>query len=493
MYNKLSLRTRIFITMISIVVFASVLIAGVTIFQYKGQAEDYHRVYLERKEDQLNAQIDYILKNTTWEVKTQNLKYILEYKNAIFEASDVLDINFNVFDLEGNLIISSKPRMAYDNGVENLDNSVLHGLANSLTKRYVEKTKAAGDRFRSSYSYILDPKFKPIGILNIPYYEDDTFNEGELGQFLMRLSAVYVILLVIAVMLAYLISTYITRSLKAIGDKLDQTRLTKQNQKIYLDQPSEEIGALVEAYNGMVDELDKSAALLAKSEREQAWREMAKQVAHEIKNPLTPMRLSVQSFQRKFDPKDSNAVKKVDEFAKIMIQQIDTMSNIASAFGSFANMPAQQNELLNVVEVVHLSVEIFNEDCIHFSSDQEKIVAKLDRTQLIRVITNLVKNALQSVPEDREAKIQVRVFTQGEDIKITVEDNGVGIAKENHEKIFEPRFTTKTSGMGLGLGMVKNIVEAFSGSLHMHSIEGEGTVFTITFPKFKQSKDTITK
>src|SRR5690606_39013027 len=342
---------------------------------------------------------------------------------------------------------------------------------------------------RSSYSYILDPKFKPIGILNIPYYEDDTFNEGELGQFLIRLSAVYVILLIIAVMLAYLISTYITRSLKAIGDKLDQTRLTKQNQKIYLDRPSEEIGALVEAYNGMIDELDKSAALLAKSEREQAWREMAKQVAHEIKNPLTPMRLSVQSFQRKFDPQDNQVVKKVDDFAKIMIQQIDTMSNIASAFGSFANMPAQQNELLNVVEVVHLSVEIFNEERIEFISDHEEIVAKLDRTQLIRVITNLVKNALQSVPEDRPPKIQVTVVTQGDCIKITVEDNGVGIAKENHEKIFEPKFTTKTSGMGRGLGMVKNIVEAFHGKLQMDSVEDKGTVFTITFPKFNETKD----
>src|SRR5690606_13275202 len=118
---------------------------------------------------------------------------------------------------------------------------------------------------------------------------------------------------------------------------------------------------------------------------EQAWREMAKQVAHEIKNPLTPMRLSVQSFQRKFDPQDSQINEKVDEFAKIMIQQIDTMSNIASAFGSFANMPAQQNELLNVVEVVHLSVEIFNEESIEFKSEQKEIIAKLDRTQLIRV------------------------------------------------------------------------------------------------------------
>jgi len=488
-YNKLSLRTRIFITMIFIVILASVLIAGVTIFQYKDQAEDYHKEYLQRKEDQLNAQIDYILKNTTWEVKTENLKYILEYKHAIYEASDVLDINFNVYDLEGNLIISSKPRIEAANDYGKLDQAIIHGLSSSITKRYVEKTKAAGDRFQSSYSYILDPKFKPIGILHIPYYEDDTFNTDELKEFLLRLAAVYILLLVLAVMLAYIISKYITRSLKAISEKLYQTRLSRRNQKIYLDDPSEEIGALVDAYNGMIDELENSATLLAKSEREQAWREMAKQVAHEIKNPLTPMRLSVQSFQRKFDPNDENAKHKIEEFSKTLIQQIDTMSNIASAFGSFANMPAQQNETLNVIEVVRLSVDIFNEDYISFIADEKEITAKLDRTQLIRVITNLVKNAIQAIPEDREGKIVVNVYSEKDTIKISIADNGIGIAEENQEKIFEPKFTTKTSGMGLGLGMVKNIVETYNGHICMSSVLDKGTVFTVSFPKFKSHSE----
>ncbi|WP_335966790.1 HAMP domain-containing sensor histidine kinase [Galbibacter sp. PAP.153] len=475
--------------MIFIVVLASVLIAGVTIYQYKEQAEDYHKEYLERKEDQLNAQIDYMLKNTTWEVKTENLMYILEYKNAIYEASDVLDINFNVYDLEGNLIISSKPRIGLDETNNQLDQSIIHGLASSFTKRYIEKTKAAGDRFQSSYSYILDPKFKPIGILHIPYYEDDTFNNSELKEFLLRLGAVYLILLALAVMLAYVISKYITRSLKAISEKLYQTRLSKQNQKIYLDDPSEEIGALVNAYNGMIDELENSATLLAKSEREQAWREMAKQVAHEIKNPLTPMRLSVQNFQRKFDPDDENASNKINEFSKTLIQQIDTMSNIASAFGSFAKMPAQQNETLNVIEVVRLSVDIFNEDYITFFSEEKEIIAKLDRTQLIRIITNLVKNATQALAPDREPKIVVNVYSDKDLVKISVADNGIGIAPENQEKIFEPKFTTKTSGMGLGLGMVKNIVETYNGHICMSSVLGKGTVFTVSFPKFKEKSE----
>src|SRR5690606_22812471 len=136
----------------------------------------------------------------------------------------------------------------------------------------------------------------------------------------------------------------------------------------------------------MIDELEISAAKLAKGEREQAWREMAKQVAHEIKNPLTPMQLSIQNFERRFDPKDPDIIEKVSEFSRTLIQQVDTLSNIASAFSNFANMPAQQNETLNVVKIVKLVVDIFNENYIRFSAGDQEIITVLDRTQLIRVV-----------------------------------------------------------------------------------------------------------
>jgi nitrogen fixation/metabolism regulation signal transduction histidine kinase len=211
---------------------------------------------------------------------------------------------------------------------------------------------------------------------------------------------------------------------------------------------------------------------------------MAKQVAHEIKNPLTPMRLSVQSFQRKFDPNDENIHQKVDEFSNTLIQQIDTMSSIASAFSNFAKMPAQKSENLNVVNIVKLALDIFNEDYISFEAETEEIIAKFDRTQLIRVVTNLVKNSIQAIPETKEnPSIKVKVLSKGDEVKITVEDNGNGIAEETKSKIFEPKFTTKSSGMGLGLAMVKNIVETFKGSITFTSQEGEGTIFTVTFPK----------
>ena len=151
----------------------------------------------------------------------------------------------------------------------------------------------------------------------------------------------------------------------------------------------------------MVDKLEESATMLAQSEREQAWREMAKQVAHEIKNPLTPMRLTVQSFERKFNPEDPDLKQKLNDYSKTLIQQIDTMSSVASAFSNFASMPAQQNETLNVVEVVEFSLDIFNEDYLIFESDEEEIITKMDRTQLVRIITNLVKNAIQAIPEEQ--------------------------------------------------------------------------------------------
>jgi nitrogen fixation/metabolism regulation signal transduction histidine kinase len=265
---------------------------------------------------------------------------------------------------------------------------------------------------------------------------------------------------------------------------MERTDLTRRNEKIHLEKPGEEIEKLISSYNAMIDELSLSAAKLAKSEREQAWREMAKQVAHEIKNPLTPMRLSVQSFQRKFDPNDPDITDKVAEYSKTLIQQIDTMSSIASAFSSFAEMPAQQNETLNVVKIVKLALDIFNEDYIHFIAEEEEIIAKLDRTQLIRVVTNLVKNAIQAIPEEHNSpRILVSVAVDGEMVKISVADNGIGIGKEVEDKIFEPKFTTKTSGMGLGLGMVKNIVETYKGTINFTSQPGKGTVFCVKFPR----------
>ena len=479
--NKLSLRSRIFIYMILLVLVASVLIAGVTLYQYNEQSKDYHKQRLERKEAQLLSSIDFVLRETTYELNPEKLALI--FKDEIYKIAKNLNVEFNIYDLGGALVKSSKPSFENDTLIACISSEVLNNLKHTVQKRYVETNEVLGGDFRTSYIIFSDIKSKPLGILNVPYFQDDSFNEEELREFLVRLGYAYFIMLLVAIAFAYFVSKYITRSLKTISDKMNETRLEKRNQKIELKGASEEVSALVESYNSMIDELEESAVKLAKSEREQAWREMAKQVAHEIKNPLTPMRLSVQSFQRKFNSNDIDVYQKIEEYSKTLIQQIDTMSSIASAFSNFAKMPAQQNETLNVVEVVNLALDIFTEDYLLFECASQEIIAKLDRTQLIRIITNLVKNAIQSIARVPSPIIRICLNDDENNINITVTDNGHGISKENKPKIFEPKFTTKTSGMGLGLPMIKNIIETYKGSIAFESVEGSGTTFKVILPK----------
>lgn len=477
--GKFSLRTRIFFSMIFLVLGASILIAAVTIYQYREEAVNYHRERLERKEDAIRASINYELRQTSFEVITKNIPLI--FRDKIYEIQDIHNLEVILFDLEGTLLKSSKASF-FEEPSNKIPEHVLEGLKYSINKKYLERFKENNQNYLSSYSYITDNYFKPIAILNLPYIEDDDFITRELTDFLMKLGEVYLFMILIAIILSYFLSKHITKSLNAISEKIKNTRLDKANKKIDIQNASEEIETVVTAYNNMIDELENSAAALAANERESAWREMAKQVAHEIKNPLTPMRLTVQSFERKFNPEDPDIHEKIKEFSATMIQQIDTMGSIASAFSTYANMPAQKEETLNIVKITKLALDIFNEEYIQFSSEEKDITVKLDRTQLIRIITNLVKNAIQSVSEVANPFVKVVVSSKENQALITVSDNGIGISKENKSKIFEPKFTTKSSGMGLGLAMVKNIVETYDGSITFTSQEGKGTTFTVTFP-----------
>ncbi len=480
---KLSLRNRIFISMMLLVLVASILIAGVTVFQYKQESEDYHRERLERKEQAIRENIKFVLEGTTHVVSTENMPVILQQNNKIYEISQVHDMQLNVYDLNGKLLIKSNESFFRDTTNVQIPKHIVRELEKSREKRYLKRSQVNGQKFQSSYTYITDNKFKPLAILYLPYLQDDDLLQKDLNDFLVKLGEVYLFMFLIAILMSYFLSKYITKSLKIVSQKIIDTRLDKRLQKIQLDNATEEIYALVSAYNSMIDELEESAVKLATGEREQAWREMAKQVAHEIKNPLTPMRLTVQSFQRKFDPQDPNVHQKLDEYTNTLIHQIDTMSAIASAFSNFAKMPAQQNEILNVPKIVKLALDIFNENYIEFHTEKEEILAKFDRTQLIRVVTNLVKNATQALNEEAAPKILVEVKEEVGMVMIQVSDNGVGVMEEDKEKVFEPKFTTKSSGMGLGLAMVKNIVETYQGEITFVSEKNKGTIFTVRFPK----------
>lgn len=479
--SMLSLRIRIFLSMIVLIIVASVLLASISIFQFKNEGKEYHQERLERKENGVREHINYVLSTTTYPLNTENLDLI--FKDKIHELAHIHNIEINIYSLEGKLLKSSKESFSVDSVSPPIPKYILKLVRSSIEKRYVEIKTVDNVKNRSSYTQIKDDKFKPLGVLNLPYLEDDNFYEKELHSFLIRLGQVYSFMLIVAFGLAYFLSTYITKSLKTISDRINETSLNQKNKKIVLEASSKEINLLIKSYNRMVEELEISAVKLAQSEREEAWREMAKQVAHEIKNPLTPMRLTVQSFERKFNPADREIIQKMKDYSETLIQQIDTMNAVASAFSNFASMPAQQNETLNVVEVVELALDIFNEEQVVFESESPEIISKIDRTQLIRIITNLVKNAIQSIPEQQENKmVFIAVKKDLNNVLIIVEDNGIGIKPEDIGRIFEPKFTTKNSGMGLGLGIIKNIIENYKGTITFDTEYGKGTRFTVSLP-----------
>jgi|TARA_R110000868_G_scaffold676_3_gene4844 signal transduction histidine kinase len=467
--------------MIVLIIVASILLASISIIQFKNEAKEYHQERLERKENAVKEHINYVLSTTTYPLTTDNLDLI--FKDKIHELAQIHNIEINIYDLDGNLLKSSKESFSVDKVSAPIPKYILKLVRSSIEKRYVDIKTIDGIKNRSSFTQIKDERFKPLGVLNLPYLEDDGFYQKELSSFLIRLGQVYSFMLLVAFALAYFLSSYITKSLKTISDKLNETSLNQINEKIILEANSKEINLLIKAYNQMVDELEKSAVKLAQSEREEAWREMAKQVAHEIKNPLTPMRLTVQSFQRRFNPEDPQIIQKMKDYSETLIQQIDTMSAVASAFSNFASMPVQKNETLNVVEVVELALDIFNENNIIFEKESPEIISKIDRTQLVRIITNLVKNAIQSIPEFQERK-QIRVVVKKHlnNVLIMVEDNGVGINPVDVNRIFQPKFTTKNSGMGLGLGIIKNIIENYKGTITFETEYGKGTRFIVSLP-----------
>lgn len=479
--KNLSLRVRIFIAMVLLTIISTILMAVVSIYQFKKEANEYHKERLERKEIAIKEHISYTLETTTYPLTTENLKLI--FKDRIHEIADIHSLEINIYDLKGNVLKSSKNNFKRDSILPTISQHILNLLSNTIDKRYVDINKKDHVTFRSSYSILEDLKFKPIGILNLPYIEDEDHYEREINKFFESLGKVYFFMLLFAFGIAYILSAYITHAIKAISDKITETSLGQRNEKIKIQSKSQEINLLINAYNGMVDALEESAAKLARSEREEAWREMAKQVAHEVKNPLTPMRLTVQSFQRRFDPNDPNIQQKLNDYTQTLLQQIDTMSSVASAFSTFASMSVQNKESLDLVQTIKLSLEIFNENYLFFKSDEEEIITQMDRSQLIRIMTNLIKNAIQSISENQtKPRIDVHLWKEDGFFKISVKDNGIGIATDDKDRIFEPKFTTKTSGMGLGLGIIKSIIESYQGNITFISELNQGTEFIVSIP-----------
>ena len=478
--NKMSLRLRIFISMIFLVFTATLLILGSTYYQYRTESDQYNSYRQERKENQLKRQINYLVNKHNL---SNNYDDWGDYNNDFDEITKIHSVEYSIFTTQGVPLFYSYLPLDIISNNYSLDKDFANMLVTNEEGKFTSENLTDVGKFQASYSVLKNDAGEKYAILFFPYFQDVSFAESELNVFLSTLYQIYFIMLVVAIVLAYFISRFVTRSIETIRVKIGQTGLLKKNEKIYLNNATKEIDSLVNSYNKMIDDLEDSAEKLAKTEREQAWQEMAKQVAHEIKNPLTPMRLTVQSFQKNSGFKSEDEKLKLNDFCEVLIEQIDTMSNVATSFSDFATLPKTQLEKTDIVEATKKVVEIFEQNNITLETSDENIFVKLDKEQWIRVMTNLIKNSIQSIPHDRESNIQVKIIDSTKKVKIIVSDNGLGVSKKNREKIFEPKFTTKSDGMGLGLGIVRSIINSHRGKISYKSKNNKGTDFTISLPK----------
>ena len=478
--NKMSLRLRIFISMIFLVFTAILLILGSTYYQYRTESDQYNSYRQERKENQLKRQINYIVNKYNL---SNNYNDWENYDKDFYEITKIHSVEYSIFTIQGVPLFYSYLPLDIISNNYSLDKDFASMLVANDEGKFTSENLTDVGKFQASYSVLKNDAGEKYAILFFPYFQDVSFAESELNVFLSTLYQIYFIMLVVTIVLAYFISRFVTRSIETIRVKIGQTGLLKKNEKIYLNNATKEIDSLVNSYNKMIDDLEDSAERLAKTEREQAWQEMAKQVAHEIKNPLTPMRLTVQSFQKNSGLKSEDEKLKLNDFCEILIEQIDTMSNVATSFSDFATLPKTQLEKTDLVEATKKVVEIFEQNNITLDTSNENIFVKLDKEQWIRVMTNLIKNSIQAIPYDRESNIQIKITESSKKVKIVVSDNGLGVSAKNREKIFEPKFTTKSDGMGLGLGIVRSIINSHRGKISYKSKNNKGTDFTISLPK----------
>ena len=419
--NKMSLRLRIFISMILLVFTATLLVLGSTYYQYRTESDQYNSYRQERKENQLKRQINYIVNKYDL---SNNYDLWDDYQPDFEEITRIHNVEYSIFKSDGKPLFYSYLPLDVISNNYSLDVDFAQMLLSNEEGKFTSENFTDVGKFQSSYSVLKDDLGKKYAILFFPYFQDVSFAESELNVFLSTLYQIYFIMLVVAIVLAYFISRFVTRSIETIRLKIGQAGLLKKNEKIYLKNATKEIDSLVNSYNKMIDDLDDSVQRLAKTEREQAWQEMAKQVAHEIKNPLTPMRLTVQSFQKNSGIDSIDEKIKINDFCQTLIEQIDTMSNVATSFSDFATLPKTQLEKTDIVDATKKAVEIFEQNNITFKTSGNNIFVKLDKEQWIRVMTNLIKNSIQAIPHDREPDILVQISENSNSVKIQVSDNG---------------------------------------------------------------------
>ncbi|MCK9640848.1 MAG: HAMP domain-containing histidine kinase [Prolixibacteraceae bacterium] len=401
------------------------------------------------------------------------------------EISDITWTDINLYDLKGKLAASSRNEI-FEQGLtsERMNPMAYQAMHIQGNQTFLHNEILGKMEFFSVYAPLLNQNDDLVGYVNLPYFNrQDEFTRQVTG-FIVAFLNLYILLVLLTMVIALAISTKLTVPLLQIEQKLKGIALGKQNARIEY-QGEDEIGRLVEAYNKKVAELADSAALLARSERETAWKEMARQIAHEINNPLTPMKLNIQYLQKIKDEGAPNFDEYFNRVTRMLIAQIDALSSIASAFSDFAKMPSPRIESVEMVGLIREIVTLFDSP----EEYQLKVIYPVqpvvfisgDRDQLRRALVNVIRNAVQAIQHQSDGEILVSAELVEQRLRISISDNGPGIPEADRNRLFEPSFTTKSGGMGLGLAISKSILENCKGEISFQSEAGK-TIFYLEFP-----------
>lgn len=390
----------------------------------------------------------------------------------------------NVYDKKGRLFLATRPLINDNHTISDYINPDVYQQifqkkeSSILTEEaiYKEKYKVANVSMRS-------PDNRFLGVTSVSFFN----SEYEVKQGIIEIVA-SVLIIFAALMILFLIVSYLGANLLIHPLKVLTKRISKTN--LYQLEPinwksKDEIGLLIRRYNQMLLNLQENRQALSTSEKQSAWREMAKQVAHEIKNPLTPMKLTLQQLQRTVKRDDPNSMEKVSKAMDSIIEQIDTIGHIAQSFSDIANMPLPVSEVFEVSSILNKAADLYDNDNkiqLLRKIEQGPVYIVGDRQQFGTCITNLIINAIQSVPNFRKVEIEIRLYTHEGNVLIEIKDNGSGIPKSIGNRVFLPNFTTKEGGSGFGLAIAKRIVEHAAGSIWFETEEGFGTTFFLSIP-----------
>lgn len=478
-------KTRIQLSILLILI-ASLIVIGVGIYYYIIQQFDRkNKLNITEKINSIQNQLNDDL------ISSHALEGRYDPSLNIFlqELSNIFFTDINIYNQDGYLVATSRESI-YNEGVisRNMNPAAYKALSVDLQKSYIHIDKIAGFEYLSAYAVIRNPDNSIAGFINLPYFLRQKEVREELSSSLLALLNIYSLLIVLSMIVTFVIANQLTIPLEMLQEKIGRIRLGRKNEIIDY-RANDEIGGLVAEYNRMIRELEKSAELLAQSERESAWKEMARQVAHEVKNPLTPMKLNVQYLLKAWEDQKPDFGERLKKFHVSMIEQIETLSSIASEFSYFAKMPEAFRQEIDLGDVLKNCIEFFtnHDHALHLEFINEttgKTAILADRDQMVRVFNNVIRNAVQAIPEERQGRIIVKLTRKGSIFEISIRDNGSGIPEEVRDKIFSPNFTTKNSGMGLGLSMTKTIIENMNGEIFFETYENAGTTFYIRIPVF---------